>query len=195
MLTENEKKVLRLLITAFDSDYSINSIAKETGLAPNGAFKILKKFEGEGILKAKKIANIISYKLDFENEKTTNVLELALIPKLEGKIKYRLGDFEDLKTVTDSCILFGSYTVSKKEPHDLDVLFILDKEKFKHYKKSLAEIKDTIPAKIHDVLQTRGDLKENMLKKDMVILDILRTGVVLWGQRIIVRVVKDVYQG
>ena len=52
MLTRNEKKVLRLLLTAFDMEYSINNIAKECGLAPNGAYKILKKFEGEGILKA-----------------------------------------------------------------------------------------------------------------------------------------------
>ena len=45
MLTKNEKRVLRLLLTAFDKQYSINNVAKECGLVPNGAYKILKKFE------------------------------------------------------------------------------------------------------------------------------------------------------
>ena len=190
----NEKKVLRLLLSAFDRDYSINNIAKECKLSPNGALKILRKFEKEGILRAKKIANLISYRLNFENEKTTHVLELSLISKIEGKIKYRLDDLKELRKVTKSCVLFGSYISLKKEPDDLDVLFVLDKNNFKEYKKKLAEIKDVIPVKIHDVLQTEEDLKNNLLKKDEVILEILRKGLILWGQKIIVKVIEDVYQ-
>ena len=67
MLTKNEKAVLRLLMAAFDKDYSINGVSKECGLTPNGAFKILKKLEREGILKSKSIANIKPYKINFEN--------------------------------------------------------------------------------------------------------------------------------
>mgnify|MGYP001617418247 CR=1 FL=1 len=137
MLTNNEKKVLRLLLTAFDRQYSINNIAKECSLAPNGAFKILKKFEKEGILKSDKIANIKSYSINFDNEKTGNILELALMPILEGRLKYRLEDFKDLKEITKVCILFGSYIDMKKEPHDLDALFAIDKDNFKNYKKGL----------------------------------------------------------
>jgi len=108
MLTKNEKKVLRLLLTAFDRESSINNIAKECSLAPNGAYKILKKFEEEGILKVKKIANIKSYSINFDDEKTDNILELALMPKLEGRIKYRREDLKGLKEITKACILFGS---------------------------------------------------------------------------------------
>ncbi len=194
MLTDNEKKVLRLLAIAFDKDYSINNIAKECGLSPNGALKILKKFKEEGILKAKKIANIISYRLDFENEKTDNILELALTSKLEGRIKYRSEDLKELKDIIKSCILFGSYISLKKEPKDLDVLFILDKANFKEYKKRLADIKDIMPIKIQDILQTEEDLKKNILRKDKVVLDILRKGIVLWGQKTAIKVIKSVYQ-
>src|SRR3989338_9378065 len=108
MLTKNEKKVLRLLLTAFNRERSINNIAKECSLAPNGAYKILKKFEEEGILKAKHIANIKSYSINFDDEKTDNILELALMPKLEGRIKYRLEDLKGLKEITKACILFRS---------------------------------------------------------------------------------------
>ena len=194
MLTDNEKKVLRLLAVAFDKDYSINNIAKECGLSPNGALKILKKFKEEGIFKAKKIANIISYRLDFENEKTDSILELALTSKIEGRVKYRSEDLKELKDIIKSCILFGSYISLKKEPADLDVLFVLDKANFKEYKKRLAGIKDIIPVKIQDILQTEEDLKKNILKKDPVVLDILRKGIVLWGQKTIAKVIKSVYQ-
>jgi len=55
----------------FEED-SINQIARKCKIAPNGTLKILKKFEREGILKFKKIANI----------------------------KYRFGDLRDLKSIT-----------------------------------------------------------------------------------------------
>lgn len=189
MLTKNEKTVLRLLMANFDTDYSINQIARECSLAPNGALKILKKFKKEGILKTKSIANIISYKINFEDEKTNAVLELALIPELDNKLKYRLNDLKGLKEITKSCILFGSYIKSNK-PHDLDVLFILDN--YKEYKKKIASVRDITPVKIHDVLQTEQDLKKNIINKDKVILEILKKGVILWGQKIIIKVIKDV---
>ena len=194
MLTNNEKKVLRLLLTAFDRQYSINNIAKECSLAPNGAFKILKKFEKEGILKSNKIANIKSYSINFDNEKTGSILELALMPALEGRLKYRLEDFKDMKEITKACILFGSYIDLKKEPHDLDVLFVIDEDNFKNYKKGLEAIKDIVPAKIHDVLQTEEDLKNNIKNKDKIILQILREGVILWGISVMIRVTKNVYK-
>ena len=194
MLTKNEKKVLRLLLTAFNRERSINNIAKECSLAPNGAYKILKKFEEEGILKAKKIANIKSYSINFYDEKTDNILELALMPKLEGRIKYRLEDLKGLKGITKACILFGSYTDLKKEPHDLDILFVIDKGNFEQYKKKLVDIKDIVPAKIHDVLQTEEDLKNNIANKDKVILQILRAGIIFWGIKTIIKVIKNFYQ-
>lgn len=193
MLTLNEKKVLRMLLTAFDTDYSINNIAKECGIAPNGAYKILKKLEKEGILKEKSIANIKSYKINFANEKTTNILELAMMQELEGRIKFRLEDFKALKGIAKTCIIFGSYLNPKKHPNDLDILFILGKDNFKEYKKTLEGIRDIVPAKIHDVLQTEQDLKNNIINKDKVILEILRKGTILWGQKTIIEVIKNVY--
>ena len=194
MLTDNEKKVLKLLFTAFDEDYSINNIAKKCSLSPNGAAKILNKLEKQGILKPKNIANIKSYKINFENEKTVIILELTLIPKLEKRIKYRLDDLNELKEITKTCIIFGSYTNMSKKPNDLDVLFVLDKNNFEKYKKKLSDLREIIPVKIHDILQTEEDLKHNIIQKDKIILDILKTGIILWGQKTIVEVIKDVYK-
>src|SRR3989338_8316633 len=119
MITENAKKVLRFILTAFDVDYSINNIAEECNLTPNGAYKILKKFEKEGVLQYKKIANIKSYKINFNDEKTINLLGLILTPTIEKeRIKYRTEDLKSLREITKVCILFGSYITAKKEPDD-----------------------------------------------------------------------------
>ncbi len=192
ILTINERSLLRLLASSSSKDYSINELAKECSISPNGALKILNKLKNEGILKIKQIANIKSYKLDFENEKTEKILELAFIPdNLEGRIKIRATDLKLLKTITSACILFGSYITSKQKPEDLDTLFILNKEKFELYKKELNKVNDLSPIKIHDLIQTTKDLVQNIKKQDPVIKDILLKGIVLWGSDKIVEAVEN----
>lgn len=183
-----------MLLTSFGEDYSINQIAKNCNIAPNGALKILRKFEKEGVLKSRKIANINSYSINFENDKTKNIIELTLISDLTGKLKFRYEDLKPLKDVTKECIAFGSYTNLKKEPNDLDILFILDREKFKLYKEKSSQIYKTIPVKVHDILQTEEDFKENIKNRDRVVIEILRTGIVLWGYRKIIELIENEYK-
>jgi len=194
MLTHNEKKVLRVLLTLFKENLSINQIAKKCSITPNGTLKILRKFEKEGILKSKKIANIISYSINFENEKTKNILELSLNEELTGRVKFRYEDLKILKEITDACILFGSYIDQKKEPNDMDVLFILNKLQFKKYKEESLQIYKTIPIKVQDILQTEEDFKKNIANKDKVILEILKTGKIFWGSKKIISIIENEYQ-
>ena len=192
ILTKNEKYVLRFLATSIGKDHSINEIARSCQLTPNGAYKLLAKLEKEGVLKAKQIANIKSYQPDFENEKTARVFELSLMPdKLDGRAKSRADDIKPLKAITQTCILFGSYITTKKEPGDLDILFILKRANFEAYKKALASAQDIIPIKIQDVVQTADDVCQNLKKGDPVVAEVLRKGIVLWGQDTIVQVIKN----
>ncbi len=193
MITENEKKVMRMLFASLGEPYSINQIAKECKISPNGAFKILKKFEAEGIISAKKIANIKAHSLDFENEKTRNILKLVLIPELEGRVKYRAEDLKKIKDIVEVCVLFGSYITKKEEPNDLDVLFIINPKNFKKFKEASEITFRTIPIKVHDVLQTKKDFASN-LRINNVSLEILKKGVVLWGQDELIEIVENVYK-
>jgi len=193
MITENEKNVLRMLFATFD-DYSINEIARQCNLAPNGAFKILGKFEDEGILKSKNIANIKSYSLNFENEKTRNILKLALIPELKSRLKFRFEDLKPLQEISKACVIFGSYAGLKKEPSDMDIFFIINKQKFNEFKKKLRIIYKTIPIKVHDILQTEEDFEYNLRKRDKIILEILKKGVILWGFDEIIKIVENEYK-
>lgn len=195
ILTMNEKRVLRFLATSTGKDYSINDIAKACKLTPNGAHKLLVKMEKEGVLKVKPIANLKAYKLDFENEKTARVLELAFMPDaLEGRVKSRAEDLKPLKTVTRACVLFGSYITTKKEPGDLDVLFILERTHFEAYKKALSRVQDITPVKIQDVVQTTDDVLQNLKKGDPIVVAALREGIVLWGYDVVVQVIKNASQ-
>ena len=108
-------------------------------------------------------------------------------------IAIEIQGFKELKEVTKACILFGSYIDLSKKPHDLDVLFVLDG--YEEYKKKLSAVKGIVPAEIHDVVQTEEDMKKNIIKKDEVILNILRKGIVLWGQKTITKVIQGVYSG
>jgi len=191
-LTQNEKKVLRLLAASRNEDYSINEIAKRCGITPNGAYKLLAKLEKEGILKKKPIANISSYKLNFENEKARLMLELSFVPdNLEGRIKLRAEDLQPLKAATKACILFGSYITSKQKPGDIDIMFILDRSRFHEYKKKLSDSQEIMPVRIQDVVQTEEDFQQNLKKGDIIVKEALQKGIVLWGYGVIAGGVKN----
>ncbi len=193
ILTENEKHVLRFLAVKPEADYSINDVAKACSITPNGAYKMLRKLEKEGVLKAKHIANIKAYKPDFDNEKTKRIYELAFMPDtlIQGRIKLRADDFKQLKAVTKACILFGSYITTKQKPEDLDALFVLEKGNFESYKKALAKVQDITPVNIHDVVQTTDDLRQNLKKNDPIVTEALHKGIALWGFDVIVQVIKN----
>jgi len=192
MITNNEKKILRFLLAHLNSDYSINEIAKKCGLAPNGAYKILKKFGEKEILTSKKIANSKSYKINFDSKETNKLLELVLIPDYkESKIKYRYNDLKPLENITNLCIIFGSYTTKKEKPNDIDVLFVIKKGDYKKYSEALEKAKTILPLKLHDVIQTKEDLTKNIKKEEKLIIKAVYEGNVLWGHEFLIEVIKN----
>jgi len=52
----------------------------------------------------------------------------------------------------------------------------------------------TIPIKVHDVLQTKEDFISNLKKRDKVLLDILKKGVIFWGFDEIISTIKNEYK-
>ena len=192
MITNNEKKILKFLLAHFNSDYSINELAKKCGLAPNGAYEILRKFEEKEILLPKKIANSKSYKINFNSRETNKLLELSLIPDYkESKIKYRYNDLKPLEDATNLCILFGSYITKKEKPNDIDILFVIKKSDYEKYSEVLEKVKRILPLKLHDVIQTKEDLTKNIKKEEKLIIEAISEGIVLWGHEFLIGVIKN----
>jgi len=193
MITSNEKNLLRYLLINFDVDYSLNELAKKLELAPNGAFEIVKKFEEIGVIISKKIANIKSYKINFANRSAKKLLELILMPdNKDEKIQHRYEDLKDLEAISGLCIIFGSYVRGKKNPNDLDVMFVIKKSNFEKFNELLGKARLRLPLKLHDVLLTKNDLRENLRNPDERLKEILKDGVVLWGQELLVEVIESV---
>lgn len=193
MLTLNEKKVLKEILLSFGEGNSINTIAKKCKLSPNGAYKILVKFEEEGILKAT-ISNIKSYRLDFDNPKTDSMIELSLIHETNALLNNRVNDLKGLKETTEAGLAFGSYLKNPSKANDLDILLLLKKENFKRVQNSLEQARLVSPIKLHEILQTEEDIKKNIYIRDAVIFDIIKTGIILWGHKKIINVIKNVYK-
>lgn len=191
MLTKNEKKVLRYLLANVYIETSINQISKECHLSPNGAYKILKRLESEGVLLQKKIANIISYKINFMDSKTKKILALAITDKIEGKVQHRYQDLRAFMQLTSLCAIYGSY-LTKTQPHDLDLFFILSPKKYAAYAEKLRSVQDIVPLPIHDLVQTKQDFITNLKKGNKVLESILREGIVLWGQEELIEVLSHV---
>ena len=191
IFTENEKKVLRF-IGASGGNLSINELSSEINISAGSAHKVLTKFEKEDILTPHPISNIITYHFNFKNEKTKPVIELVSAPyPLEGRIKMRAQDLAPLKSTTELCILFGSYITSKTNPSDLDILFIVEKEKFTDYKKTLSQVQLITPIKIQDVVQTKEDIIQNLRQQDVIVVEALKKGIVLWGFETLAEVIRD----
>lgn len=193
MLTKNEKNVIRALMFSFNEKYSINEIARKCDLAPNGALKILRKFEKEGVIIMQKIANIKAYSINFNNSQTRSILELSLIKEGNNRVKNRVEDLKQLQKITEIGIIFGSYITEKEKPEDLDLFFVLKKHNFNKYKEEIKKIYPAMPVKVQDILQTPEDLQKNIMNKDKVILDILRKGFILWGYDKLIEIIKNEY--
>ncbi|MEK6907119.1 MAG: winged helix-turn-helix domain-containing protein [Nanoarchaeota archaeon] len=193
MFTNNERKVLRFLMTSL-SYKSINDIAKECSLAPNGAYKILKKLEKLGIIYYEDVGRIKAYKINFDNNLTLSYLEIALTDERvnESKIKIRIRDFEELKKICKTAIIIGSYITDNKNPNDIDIVFVFDKDKFNIFRKTLDKATEIIPYKIHDIIQTPQDMVNNLKRQDKIIITAIKDGVILWGHDFIARSIKNV---
>lgn len=192
VLTANEKNVLRFLASHPTDFCSINSLAKVCGLSPNGLYKIVVKFEKIGVLRSQKIANIVRYALEFEQEMTRRLLALAFLPeRFKGRLGQRVEDLDGLRSLTKVVIIFGSYLTTKEKPNDIDILVVVQKKNFEKYKKALFEAQERTPVPIHDVLQLSSDLVENIRKRDAVVQKAVWKGVVLWGYDELVEVMRN----
>ena len=191
-LTENESRVVDFLARNFKERNSINEVGRKLKLSPMGIYKILKKLEKMNAVKAEKIGNAAYYKINFDNEVGIKLAELVLVQnELNSYAKVQAEDLKPLKDSTKACVLLGSVISKGKEARDIDVFLVLEKDRFKQVHKMFDQIKEIKPKRIHDVMSTKEDLIRNIKKGDEVILEIIKTGKILWGAEIILEGIKN----
>ena len=88
-------------------------------------------------------------------------------------------------------IIFGS-VLREKSYNDIDVMIITSTKKIKVLEKKVDEKNKILTKPLHPIWQTTEDLRKNTQKRNKVILEILKTGVVFKGQELITEVLARV---
>lgn len=191
MLSEKEKEILLLLFKDFSISYNARSISGKVGVTPRGALKALKNLEKRGFVIPKPFGKAIEYKFNFANALAKKSIELFLLEEAELKHRRWLAEFGDIAEAY-ILVLFGSASRKEKDYNDIDLVVVVPQSKFRALRKAIDEKQGLMIKRIHVVWQSPNDLKSNLKKKDPVMLDAVRTGVVLKGQAELIEVVKNV---
>lgn len=191
-LTKNEARAIDFLIRNFKEKNSINELGKKLSISPRGIYKILKKLEKAKALIPERIGNAVYYRINLNEDPVLKLAEFVLMQNsLNPYAQIQAEDLKQLKGIAQSCILYGSVLTKGREARDIDVLIVLDKKHFTKVNDILDKIKSLKPKKVHEVMQTKEDIMNNIKKGDKVVLDIIRKGKVLWGAEIIVGAIKN----
>ncbi len=184
-----EQEVIKVLFKEFLTPYNSRSLSKIIGISHAGAFKILKRLEEREIVKSKIIGKAVIYSLNIENPVTLREIEMALTVEAQGYKRW-IEEFEQLKDKIKFAVLFGSILKEEKKAKDVDLLIIAEKDKFKDIKK-IIELKNKILyKKIHLILQLPDNFNKDIFDRNKTLLEILRTGVVLFGQEEITKIMS-----
>jgi len=183
----NEQKIVRILFKDFLAFYNSRTISKVIGISHAGAFKLLKNMEKREIVKPKQIGKAIIYSLNTENPITIREIEMALTIEAQTYKRWQ-EEFKLLKENIKFLILFGSILNNEKSAKDIDILIVADKNKFNAIKQIIRERNKISSRKIHLLLQGENDFIKDIKEKNKVIVEIIKQGVILFGQEEIVKI-------
>ncbi len=196
MFPLNLTKIVEFLFRNIPNKFNVNQISRELKISVGSAYKILKSLEKKGVLVSQKIGNGIYYALGLDNRETENITELVLLEtrnKLLSKNPHAsvyAKDLRDAEKLSKAIILFGSI-LETKDVNDIDVLFIIAKGKSKAVEDFCMKLSNLRPKRINPLLMTITDFKRNIKKQDKVVTDILKKGIILFGEDVIINTLRE----
>lgn len=197
MFPLNLTKIVEFLFRNIPNRFNVNQVSRELKISVGSAYKILKSLEKKSVLVSRKIGNGIYYALNLDNKEAENITELVLIESRNKSLSKNshasiyAKDFKDGEKLSKAIILFGSILKSK-DAKDVDVLFIIDKGKSKAVEDFCMKLSNLRPKRANPLLMTMADFKENIKKQDTVIADILKKGVILFGEDTVINILRGV---
>ncbi|MEK6741705.1 MAG: helix-turn-helix domain-containing protein [Nanoarchaeota archaeon] len=192
MIPKNTKKIILYLLRNLEL-VNINQISKKLSISVGSAFKILKDLGKDNIVLSSKLGNAKFYRINLNNEETMRWCEILLSEErrnLKGYPKVYAEEIQKFEQA-ELIILFGS-VLSNKDFNDVDVLFITNKPKeITKFCLNLSKIrtKPVVP-----LILKKEDLINEIKNKKEVVLDIIKTGIILKGESALLKVLKDVKQ-
>jgi predicted nucleotidyltransferase len=189
-ITKYEMQIMIRLFKDIGVWYNANNLSKEIGISSMGALKILKRLNDQDILNHKEEGRRKYYYLNYNNQFTIDFIEFLLKKEAKDSLPRIRRWITEIKNIdVDIAIIFGSVlrTVTHK---DIDVMLV-----YKQNKKidNIITEKNKLNVKrIHPIKQTISDLKNNIKKRDKLVLNAVKFGVVAKGQKKLIEVIKSV---
>lgn len=200
LLTPKIILILKTMSKDLNKWYYTRELAKLSKVGVGTVSSEFSKLVKEGLVEQKTEGQEKYYKLNLTNSRTRKLCELFETDKKEKLYKEnkRLGwvleDFvkrvSDFATEVQSITLFGSAARGDATPRsDIDVLVLVsnsEEEQFKRLMNSVdrlaSEVSGRHPAKLVPVVMMTKDFEESIKDKKRLAADVLKDGVVIFGQ-------------
>lgn len=189
MIAKNTKKILMYILKNPELN-NINQISRKLKISVGSAFKILKSLEESDIVVSSELGNAKYYQINLNNNEARKICELLLIEEKRKLNKYakiyadEIQDFKNAKLI----ILFGSI-LNNREFKDVDVLFITNKPR--EVTKFCLELSKIRTKPVVPLILRKKDLIKEIKTKKEVIIDLIKTGVVLKGESVFLELIKN----
>ena len=164
-LSDNEFSVLSFLVRNFTERLTIRSIAQRLSFSPAGVFNILKKLEKNNIVKGQKLGTGLFYEINFENKIAGHLASVVLLHSDE-EFDF---DFEKLRQAKAA---------------------ILDRKTLLLVVDNITTLDVSIP-NVEVIVKTEDEIINLFRKKDSQLIQLLKKGIVLFGEDKIVDVIKS----
>ncbi len=190
-LTQNEKRALLILFKDFTNFYNANSISKLLDISHVGAQKIFKRLLEQNLLINRKIGKSIIYKLKLEDDYVRKLIAFLLADEANSFKRWK-EEFRELSEKAKIVILYGSVIKNYSKADDIDVMIVIDKKDVKEIDKIIKQKQEILPKSLHAIKLTHKDMIKNLNKKNKALIDIVKNGVVIYGQDKYVEIIKGV---
>ena len=181
-ITRNEMNAVLAIVKSPEILYNAHSLSLVLGITSMGTLKILKRLEKDGIIKAKQIGKAITYRINIESKYSCRFVGLLLSRESLHAPSFVRRWVNEVKKIENAqvAVLFGS-VLHKKEPNDIDVLFVTDKKRLSKLEEEIHEMNKINVKRIHPMYQSSSDIIKNIKKGDKPILYAIK-GIVVFGE-------------
>lgn len=165
-LSDNEFSVLNFLVRNFTERLTIRSMSQKLNFSSAGVFNILKKLERYNIVVGQKLGTGLFYSINFENRIGEHLAAIVLLYSDENIEKINIEQFKQAKAA------------------------IFDKKSLLIVTDNVTFLDITIP-NIDVITKTEDEVIGLFRKKDSEMLQLLKKGIVLFGEDKVVEIIKN----
>src|SRR3989338_7126919 len=180
-LPPKERETVLLLLKDYTTFYNANSISKILQISHVGAQKILKRLLQQNIVISRTIGKSIIYKLNFADDYVHSLVVFLLADEANHFKRWK-EEFKELFKKDRVVLLFSSSVKDYAHANDIDLMIVLQNKEVTEVNAIIKKKEEMLPKKLHAIKLNHQDLLENVKKKDKAFIDIIKNGIILYGQ-------------